>query len=204
MTRGNFRNFAAAHAPWRRLYRSLCAGMVLACVLLAAPQAMAQTRSVVTRTNTAKATIVRPLSLLVSQRLDFGKIAPRPTAGTVILNPNNALCTTTGTIIHVGNCLPAVFAGRGTGTMTMRIQIDGNVTIRGTGGTMLLDTFTLNPSPGLTLQGGGVPNGSGNQRFHINSPTGIFTFSVGGTLHVGANQRAGVYSGTFAVQAEYF
>ncbi len=177
--------------------------MVTACALALAPAAAAQTASTVTRINTAKATIVAPTTLASSTGLNFGRIAARTTAGTVILNPATASCTTTGAILHVGLCTPAEFAGMGVRNMFVRIQIAGNTQLTGPGTAMLLDTMTLDPSPGLTLQNPGNGNGNGNQRYHINSATGIFIFRVGGTLHVGANQRAGIYSGTFDVQVQY-
>lgn len=176
--------------------RAFCALLVLTLSVLLAPDARAR---VATVQGSATAAVVAPLSLTKTQDLDFGRIAARPTAGTVTVDVNSGGCTTTGTIIHQGNCQFAEFAGRGTRRMRVRIQIPTSVTLTGPGGaTMLVNTMTLGTQPDLTFMGG-----NGNRRYEINSPTGIFTFRVAGRLNVGANQVPGVYNGTFNVTVQY-
>jgi hypothetical protein len=93
----------------------------------------------------------------------------------------------------------------GTRRMTVRFQIPTTVTLTGpAGATMLVDTMTLGTQPGLTLLGGnGNGLGNGNRRYSIDANSGIFTFRVAGRLNVGANQRAGVYTGSFPVTVQY-
>jgi spore coat protein U-like protein len=167
--------------------------------------AQAQAKDSATTSASAQATVVAPLTLVKVTDLNFGRIVPRPTAGTVTVNVNNSACVTTGAIIHQGACQFAEFAGMGTKKMTVRIQVPGTITLIGpAGATMVVDTITLGTAPELSLLGGnGNGLGNGNRRYEIVSNTGIFTFRVAGRLNVNANQRPGVYTGTFNVQVQY-
>lgn len=189
-------------ASWQRLWRGICAALALAGAGLLAPPAQAETAQA---TGTAQAVIVEPLSLIKVQDLDFGRIAARPTAGTVTVNPDTGACTVTGPILHVGTCRYAEFAGMGTRRLTFRAQIPATVTLTGPGGaTMTVNNITMGLAPDVSYIGGnGHGLGSGNRRYQINSNTGIFTFRLGGTLNVGANQAPGVYNGTFNVTVQY-
>lgn len=182
--------------------RAVCAALVLALLALHAPAAQAQ---VATAQGSATAAIVTPLTLIKTQDLDFGRIVARPTPGTVTVDVNTGACTMTGITIHQGACQFAEFAGMGTRRMTVRFQIPTTVTLTGpAGATMLVDTMTLGTQPGLTFLGGnGNGLGNGNRRYSIDANSGIFTFRVAGRLNVGANQRAGVYSGNFNVTVQY-
>lgn len=182
--------------------RAVCAVLALALSALLAPIAQAQ---VAAAQGASTAVIVTPLTLVKVQDLNFGRIAARPTAGTVTVDVNNGGCTVTGGLIHQGNCQFAEFAGMGTRRMRVRIQIPTTATLTGPGGaTMLVDTMALGTQPDLTFMGGnGNGLGNGNRRYEINSPTGIFMFRVAGRLNVGANQAPGVYNGTFPVTVQY-
>lgn len=182
---------------------ALCAFFAL--LVLALFPAPAQAQDIATATPSAQATVVAPLTLVKVTDLNFGRIASRPTAGTVTVNANNSACTTTGTIIHQGACQYAEFAGLGTRRLTVRIQVPGTITLNGpAGATMVVDTITLGTAPELALLGGnGNGLGNGNRRYEIVSNTGIFTFRMGGRLNVNANQLPGVYTGTFTVQVQY-
>ncbi len=186
----------------RQAYGAIGAPMGLAAALLAAAPAHAQGAAV---QGSAAAVIVTPLTLVRAQDLNFGRIAARSTAGTVTVNVNTGACTVTGGLIHQGACQFAEFAGMGTRRLTVRFQIPNSVTLTGpAGATMLVDTMTLGSQPDLTLLGGnGNGLGNGNRRYSIDSPTGMFTFRVAGRLNVGANQRPGVYTGSFSVTVQY-
>ena len=191
---------AVPHRAWR----ALCALWPAAFLAFAPGQALAS-GAPVQATASAQAVLVEPLTLIKVQDLNFGRIVARPTAGTVIVDPNTGACSVTGPVLEVGSCAFAEFAGMGTRRMTLRMQIPSTVTLTGPGGaTMLADNFTLGLAPDLTFIGGnGHGLGNGNRRYQINSPTGIFTFRLGARLNVGANQASGVYTGTFAVTAQY-
>jgi spore coat protein U-like protein len=182
--------------------RAVCAALALALSAFLAPVAQAQ---VATAQGSATAVVVTPLTLVKVEDLNFGRIAPRANPGTVTVNVNTGTCTVTGGLIHQGACQFAEFAGMGTRRMTVRFQIPTTVTLTGpAGATMLVDTMTLGTQPGLTFLGGnGNGLGNGNRRYSIDANSGIFTFRVAGRLNFGANQRAGVYSGSFPVTVQY-
>ena len=194
---------STARGRIRRTIRVFCALLSLALAGLAAPAALA--RNPVTATANSQAVIVAALSLIKIKDLNFGRIVARPTAGTVTVNANTGVCTVTGTILETGGCHYAEFAGQGTRRMTVRFQIPATVTLTGpAGATMLVDTITLGSTPDLSYLGGnGNGLGNGNRRYQISSNSGIFTFRIGGRLNVGANQRAGTYTGTFNVTVQY-
>lgn len=188
----------------RQRGRAAAAALVLAYVMLFPPLALAQTRSVVTATSTAQAAILEPASLLKVQDMNFGRIAARSVAGTVVLNPATDACTTTNGLVHVGVCLPARFAGRGRRNLIARFTFPTSVNLtRVGGGTMVLNNFTFDASGDLQLQINGNGNGAGNIRYLIVSTSGQFTLEMGGTLNVGANQQPGTYTGTFNVSVQY-
>lgn len=195
MIRGTYRRSATL----RHALRAIFAALVIA--LVAAPVA-AETA---TGNGTSSAVVVEPLSLIKTRDLNFGKIVPRPTAGTVTVNADTGACTVTGAIMQVGTCNTAEFAGMGRRNLRVRFQLPGTVTLTGPGGaTMIADTLTVGTAPDLTYIGGnGNGLGNGNRRYRIDSPTGIFTFRVGARLNVGANQAPGIYTGTFNVTVQY-
>jgi spore coat protein U-like protein len=178
---------------------------VLALMVLTLFAGQAQAQEVASASASAQATVVAPLTLIKVTDINFGRVAARPTAGTVTINVNSGACTTTGGIIHQGACQYAEFAGMGRRRMTTRIQVPASITLTGpAGATMLVDQVALGTAPELQFIGGnGNGLGNGNRRYEIVSNTGIFTFRVAGRLNVGANQRPGIYTGNFNVTVQY-
>lgn len=139
----------------------------------------------------AEVVIVRPLSLVKTDDLRFGSIIPGGAAGTVTINAATGVRTSTGPIVLASSDHgPAHFVGLGGATVLVFFRRIGTgpitLTRAGGGATMTLNSLT--GLPALRLFPG----------------SGILTFDVGGTLAVTANQPAGVYSGTFDVQLNYF
>jgi hypothetical protein len=181
-----------------RAPRALVLAMVLAGIVAAAP-AHAQTNAVKTAAAPAKAVVLTPLSFINTKAMDFGKIATRNVATVVTINPATSVCTASPGAVRVGICQPAEFAGRGVLNAIVRLRVEDNsINLTGPGAPMLLDNFTADGGTLLTFLGA-----PGNPRYRILSLTGVFTFKVGGTLHVNANQAAGSYRGTFSVRADY-
>lgn len=145
----------------------------------------------------AQIAMVTPLSFIEVESLDFGRIIPSNTVGTVTLSPTNVR-TATGGIVLVGNDFRAArFAGMGRVAQRVRIRITPNsITLTGPGPAMTVTNFTIDPQ-GTLLQIGGSPN------YRILPLNGIFWFNVGARLSVGASQPAGVYSGTFNATLDY-
>lgn len=193
----------------RRGKRAIGAALVLACAAsLATP---AQAKEKVSATNTARATIVAPLTLVKQQDLVFGKFAARTTAGTVTVDQITGQCTTTGGIVQVGHCQFASFAGMGTKNMNARISLTAVSNLTGPGQTMVLDNITLGTNASISFAGNpnangrgvGLTQGNGNQRYSITTNSGIFVLNIGGRLNVNANQAPGLYTGSITVSVQY-
>jgi hypothetical protein len=150
-----------------------------------------------TMSGDAQIAVLTPLSFIQVENMEFGRIIPSTTAGTVTLSPNNVR-TATGGIVLVGNDhQPGRFAGMGTFLQRVRVRITpNNITLTGPGPSMIVNNVTIDPQ-GTLLQIGGGPN------YRILPLNGIFWFNVGGRLNVGANQPAGYYSGTFNATLDY-
>jgi spore coat protein U-like protein len=150
-----------------------------------------------TETADAQVAVVRPLEFISVENLNFGSIIRSTTAGTVIVAPNGTR-TKTGTIILQGNAhQPARFAGMGTNNQQVDISLGANqIFITGPGAPMRVHTFVIGSTPTAVLTS--VP-----RRFGIASSTGIFSFPVGATLDVGANQTPGTYTGTWTITLNY-
>jgi Domain of unknown function (DUF4402) len=195
MTWGQSRRSQALRHGWCAIGALLCAAFSPAL----------QAKETARTTGTSSAVVVAPLALIKVQDLRFGKIVPRPTAGTVTVNPDTGACTITGTIMQVGTCGFAQFTGMGIRSMTLRIHIPTTVTLSTPGGaTMVADSLTLGLSPDLTfLNGNGNGIGNGNRRYAINPASGIFSVRIGARLNVGAAQTPGIYTGNFDVTVQY-
>jgi len=134
-------------------------------------------------------TINLPATLSKLQDMDFGNFTVT-TAGTAILDSNTDVVTTTGGVVRAGGIPHAArFQAVSPSKNIVKISLPKSaVTLTRVGGTetMTVDTWTINGA--LTR----------NVVAHE-----VFTFQVGGTLHVGANQVEGTYLGTFDVTLNY-
>jgi Domain of unknown function (DUF4402) len=145
----------------------------------------------------AQLALVKPLSFILVEDLNFGKVIPANVAGTVTIDPTGNRTATNG-IVLVGNTHQAAqFAGDGTNGQRVDISLGSNtIQIFGPGAPMTVRTFVIGSTPTAVLT-------TTPQRFRINSATGIFQFPVGATLDVGASQLAGTYTGTWSVTLQY-
>ena len=169
--------------PVRLLFLPLLAAL-LACASPALAQAIAPDQDA-----TGRAIVLRPLSLLKVEDLDFGWLTVT-TAGTAVLNPFTGAVTTTGGVVAAGgDPLPAEFVGAASRNTPVKIRIPNRpITLIRQGGTetMTVSNWTLD---------GPADRKTGPER--------AFTFRVGATLNVGANQADGLYTGTFDVEVQY-
>ena len=159
-----------------------------AALLVAAP---GQLRAAPASTNAdAGAIVLKPLTLLKVDDLDFGALFPAATAGTATLNPNTGIVTTAGGVaLGPGPTQPARFTGAGTRNAPMLIRLPtGPITLTQTGGTETMTVSNWTTDGHTTRQ--------------INAFE-AFEFRVGGRLNVGANQADGVYVGSFDVTVIY-
>jgi spore coat protein U-like protein len=190
--------------------RAFCAMVALACVALLPAPALAKGPPV-TRTATARATVVAPLSVVWVQDLKFGRIVPRPQAGTVTVDQITGACTVTGPILEVGTCQFAQFAGMGSKNMNARISLTTATNLTGPGAPMVLDQITLGTNSTISFAGNGNANGRGvgltkggnGERYQITTNSGIYVLNIGGRLTVNANQAPGTYNGTITISVQY-
>ncbi len=150
-------------------------------------------------TANAEITIVRPLSFVIDDNLDFGRLIPGTVAGTVTITPAGAR-TATGGIVLVGSGghKAASFAGQGTFNQRVDISLGANsIFITGPGAAMRVRTFVIGSTPTAVIT-------TAPTRFRISAANGIFAFPIGATLEVGANQAAGTYTGNWSITLNYF
>ena len=162
--------------------------LAAAAVLVAAPTPL---RAAPASTNAdAGAIVLKPLTLLKLDDLDFGALFPAATAGTATLNPNTGIVTTAGGVtLGPGPTQPARFTGAGTRNAPVIIRLPKDpITLTRAGGT---ETMTVD---NWTTDG---PTTRQIDAFEA------FEFRVGGRLYVGANQADGVYVGSFDVTVIY-
>lgn len=147
----------------------------------------------------AEITVVRPLSFVIDDNLDFGNIIRGTTAGTVVIAPNGVRTSTGGVILaNGGGHKAASFAGMGTNNQRVDVSLGANsIFIVGPGLPMRVHTFVIGSTPTAVLT-------TTPRRFRINSPTGAFAFPIGATLDVAANQAPGRYTGTWSITLNYF
>ena len=154
--------------------------------LLGAGPAMA---APVSKTATATAQILLPLSVINSRSLDFGLLSAN-SAGTATIDPTTDVLTTTGGIVHAGGApISAKFTGTAGGLNLVFIRVPTSVTLTRVGGT---ETMLVNQ---WVIEGGA---------FRLFTARTAFDFRVGATLNVSATQFPGTYSGTYNVDVIYF
>ena len=179
------------------LARLIGAAMVIAGVGSLSAPAMAQSQASVT----ARTVLVDEESIVKVEDLDFGQILG-VAAGTVAMTATTTpTCTASTGLVHSGDCQPAEFIGKGRFGQIVRIKGPNGdrITLTGPGADMRITNIVINGGTDMVFQSG---NGA-FKRYRITNSTGFFTFRLAGRLNVGANQRPGVYTGTFDVQYNY-
>lgn len=132
-------------------------------------------------TATAKAKILKQITVTKTSDLDYGTIVTSASESTVILTPAGAF-TCGPNLVCTGTKSAAAFTVVGTIGQLATVSVPATVTLNS--GSNKMTSTLLSSASVLTLG-------------EIN------TFSVGGTLTVGANQADGVYSTTFDATVNY-
>ncbi len=130
------------------------------------------------------ATLGAPISISNTTSLEFGRLVPTGTAGTVTVTPAGARSAINVDLLG-GTVGAAGFSVTGEGSQAYAITLPSSATLTSGGNTMTVDTFAHDA--------GGSPALS----------SGSDSFNVGATLQVGGSQAAGAYSGTYAVTVNY-
>ena len=166
-----------------RIGRALLTTLV---VSLAAPVPAYAT----TITANVSATITGGISGNASTGLSFGDVSPGISPGSVTVDLSGFRTSIGGVTLGMsmpGN--PAIFQVTGTPSRTYSISAPiALYLVDGAGHNMRVDNFTSNPSGS-----GGLLDAGGSQ-----------TLTVGGTLHVDANQPGGNYFGVLAMTIVYY
>jgi|KBSMisStaDraftv2_1062788.scaffolds.fasta_scaffold39844_3 hypothetical protein len=161
--------------------------LIIALALMA-PATMARAAGPAVQSNVTAA-IILPVTVTKLEDMDFGSLAVT-TAGTAVLEPNADTFSTTGGVTQVGGAPQcAEFVGASKDSSVVNIKVPNKPsTLTRIGGT---ETMTVT---NFTLQG---------QNKRTLAKQASFTFRVGGTLNVAANQVQGTYVGTFDVTVQY-
>lgn len=137
---------------------------------------------------TASAVLIYPTSVRLLNDLNFGNLIVTG-AGTAVVTPTDVITTTGGVVRAGGNPYSAMFEAVAPIKTVVHIRAPKQpiiVTRIGGTETMIVDTWTV--------------SGTGTRNVVAKE---LFSFNVGGTLHVNANQAEGIYVGTFTVDIQY-
>lgn len=152
-----------------------------------AAMAIAPAAQAASATGTAKAKILRQITLTNTSDLQFATIISGATASTVVVSNAGAVTCGTG-LTCTGTTSAANFDIQGTNNAVVLVGGDSTVSLTGSVSGTMSAALTYSASTVTLTNGPGTVGGS---------------FKVGGTLSVGASQTAGDYSGTFNVTANY-
>jgi Mat/Ecp fimbriae major subunit len=157
--------------------------VLIASATIAALGLGATTANAATATATARAKILRQVTITNTTALQFGTIVTGTAASTVVVSSTGARTCGTG-LVCSGASSAAGFNVTGTSGQVVAVSVPARVTLSTTGGDSMTASLAASASS-LTLASNAA------------------SFSVGGTLSVGANQADGDYEGTFIATADY-
>jgi hypothetical protein len=143
-----------------------------------------------TANSDALATLIIPISIVKNVNMDFKTVAGSATAGTVVMaaTVGAALSPTGGCTVISGTPTAGKFTvtGQGTQVFTITLPTAASTLTGSVAGDITVDNWTCSePLTTAALVGG------------------TLVFYVGGTLNVGANEVAGLYSGNFDIIVDY-
>lgn len=148
---------------------------------------------------TANALTIRPLGIVKTDDLDFGIMAPSPTAGTVTINAQTGARTAAGGAILAGGTPAAAqftIAATPARIVSFSLNPNNNLVLNriGGGASMTVNQFRVSYD-------GSSPSPIGPNR--TVPPSGLMILRLGGRLNILASQMEGSYQGTFSVTVDY-
>lgn len=145
------------------------------------------------------AEILAPLVLETQEDMNFGGIIPDAAGDTVTLSPAGVATAAAGSTFPNGDQQQGIFTLIGGNASAVTVTHDATVTLIRVGGssTMAVSNFAYAATVGDL--GAAAP---GSVPVTLDA-TGNATIAMGADLAVGANQTAGVYTGTLALTAAY-
>ena len=130
----------------------------------------------------------RAITLVNNGGLDFGKVLPYGSAGTVTVYNNGTSAASNAFISDRTSIRASSWAVTGIPGAPYGVTLPSSVVISNGTVNMTVNAFERSGSPFTSLTLDAAGNGS---------------FTVGARLNVGANQPVGVYAGTFNVTVSY-
>jgi hypothetical protein len=162
----------------KKLFSAVLAGTAVVAVGLSATSANAATA-----TANANAQIVSAIVINETAQLNFATIVPA--ADTVQVTAAGARVCGAG-LTCSGTQAAGAFTATGTDGYAVNIAVSPTASLDDAGAGVAMPVSGLAPSVATATLTGGTTS-----------------FTVGGTLTVGANQLAGVYTGTYSVSVNY-
>ncbi|MCB0520001.1 MAG: DUF4402 domain-containing protein [Saprospiraceae bacterium] len=160
---------------------------------------MAQTSA--TETTDAGAVLIVAMTLTETSPLHFGSnVLTSSAGGTVVLPSNSTTRTYTGgvaTSAATPVATNAAYDVTGTALETYALTLPTSTTVTHTSVGTGVNTMTI------TLMTARFNGASADAVTSTLDADGLDSFTLGGTLNVGANQVGGVYAGTFDVTVDY-
>lgn len=133
------------------------------------------------------ADVLAAYSVTKGSSLNFGKLIPTSTAGTVVINAAGTTATETNVVKAAGYTFSAA-------SFTISSSVNVNWSVAPISSQTLI--HETNPARTMTVNSFSLSASSGN--------TGTSnTFTVGATLNIGANQEIGKYNGSFPVTVTF-
>lgn len=159
--------------------------MIKAALLSTAVAAIAFTATAAeaaTANGTARAKILRQVTITNTSDLEFGTIVTGAAASTVAVSTAGARTCGAG-LVCTGTTTAANFDITGTTGQVVSVVVPANVTLSAGANSMTATLTSTNPLVTMVANAGAI--------------------QVGGTLAVAANQADGDYAGTFTLTADY-
>ncbi len=161
------------------MIKAVAATSVLAALSLSATSAEAATASA-----TARAKILRPLTLANTSDLNFGTIVTDGTASSVVVNAGTGVVTCNTGLICGGTATRAHFNLTGA-NVVVTVTLPTGVSLVGPAGSTSMPVSFARSANTVTLA------------------SNAGSFDIGGTLTVNASQADGDYSASFSQVADY-
>lgn len=161
-----------------QMLKAVIAGAAIAALGLGTTAVQAATASA-----TARAKILRQVTITNTTALQFGTIVTGTAASTVVISSAGTRACGTG-LVCSGASSAAGFNVTGTSGQVVAVSVPSTVTLTTTAGDSMTASLAASASTVTLASNAG-------------------SFSVGGTLAVGANQADGDYEGTFVATADY-
>lgn len=178
-------------------------GRVYAALIALALAALAPTplHAQSVQSTNATARIAADNTLANTRDMDFGRIIV-PRRGRIDMTAEDApTCTPNNGLTLLDACQSAAFTGSAVNGLQVRVSVPNRrrVNLTGPDRPLRLRRMTVGAGNGLTFLG----RTNRHFDFTITDANGDFEFFIGGRLLFRNNQSAGVYTGTFTIEANY-